>query len=149
MYAKTLAFIVLAMLSASVFAAQPRTVVIEGQDNMRFSVEKIVAEPGEKITIKLVNKTKLPAGAMSHNLVLLKNSADAKAFAQAAVAAKPNGYIPKNKTDLIIARTEMVAGGESDTVTFTVPKQPGTYTYICTFPGHYAAGMVGKLVVKG
>ena len=35
-----------------------------------------------------------------------------------------------------------------DAVTFTVPKTPGTYTYLCSFAGHYAAGMWGQLIVK-
>jgi uncharacterized cupredoxin-like copper-binding protein len=33
-------------------------------------------------------------------------------------------------------------------VTFTVPKKPGVYTFICTFPGHFAGGMKGTLTVK-
>lgn len=147
MLKQSLLFTVLALFFAP-FIAQAQTVTIEAQDNLRFSVEKIVAQPGEEITIKLVNNTKFPAVAMSHNLVLLKNKADASAFAQAAMMAKDNGYIPADKTDLIIAHTAMLAGGESDTITFTAPKEPGTYVYICTFPGHFAAGMVGKLVVK-
>jgi azurin len=51
-------------------------------------------------------------------------------------------------SDQIIAHTGLVAGGESDTVTFTAPEEPGDYEYICTFPGHFAAGMKGTLTVK-
>ena len=32
--------------------------------------------------------------------------------------------------------------------TFKVPAEAGSYDYICSFPGHFAAGMRGKLVVK-
>jgi len=29
-----------------------------------------------------------------------------------------------------------------------VPAAPGSYPYVCTFPGHFVAGMKGNLVVK-
>lgn len=146
---KTLAFLLFVSLSVAAFAAQAKTVTIVGKNNLTFSVETITVSPGEKVTVKLVNNTKLPAMAMSHNWVLLKQSADPKAFVQAAVKAKSNGYMPKSKMDQVIAATKLVAGGESDTVTFTAPTEPGKYLYVCTFPGHFAAGMKGVLIVKG
>lgn len=51
-------------------------------------------------------------------------------------------------TGWIIARTDMVPGGERDSVTFEAPSEPGEYVYVCTFPGHYAGGMKGILVIK-
>lgn len=148
MLKKSFAFLLFASLAVAAFAVQARTVTIEGTNSMRFSVEKIVVSPGEKITVKLVNNTTLPAAAMSHNWILLKQSAAPEAVDQAALQAKDNGYVPKSKLDQIIAHTGLVAGGESDTVTFTAPTEPGKYMYICTFPGHFAAGMKGYLVVK-
>lgn len=145
---KTLAFVLFAALSVTAFAAQAKTVTIEGTDSLQFSVEKITATAGEKITIKLVNNSSMPAAAMSHNWVLLKQSADVQAFARAAMTAKANGYIPKKMEDQVIAQTQMIAGGETDTITFTVPSEPGKYVYICSFPGHFAAGMKGVLIVK-
>ncbi|HET6655114.1 MAG TPA: plastocyanin/azurin family copper-binding protein [Gammaproteobacteria bacterium] len=148
MLRKSLIYLLFALLSMTAFATQARTVKIIAQDSLRFSVDEIIAKPGETLTIKLVNNTKLPAMAMSHNFVLLKNSADPHAFDQAASQAKDTDYIPKSKADEIIAHTGLVSGGESDTVTFKAPTEPGTYLYICTFPGHFPAGMKGSLVVK-
>ena len=37
--------------------------------------------------------------------------------------------------------------GESDTLRFHAPKQPGKYPYICSFPGHYLV-MRGVMVVE-
>jgi plastocyanin len=48
----------------------------------------------------------------------------------------------------ITAPTLFVGSGEAAEVTFTVPGKPGTYFYICTFAGHYQAGMKGTLVVR-
>jgi azurin len=142
-----LLFLSLGILEAVTFA-QARTIDIEGLQTLKFSVDHISAKPGEKLTVKLSNKTSLPPDAMSHNFVLLKKDADPSAFANAAVNAKDNGYIPKDMMNKVIAHTELVAGGKSKSVTFTVPKETGDYTYICTFPGHYAAGMKGTLTVK-
>lgn len=137
------------LIALPVVATQARTIEIDGMDNLRFSEEVITVKPGETITIKLVNKSKIPAIAMSHNWVLMVASADVHAFDKAALkAGKDNGYLPKDMDDQIIAHTGLVGGGESDSVTFTAPKTPGDYEYICTFPGHFAAGMKGKLVVK-
>lgn len=148
MLKRSFAFLLFATLAVSAFAVQAKTVTIEAKDSLRFSVETITVKPGEKVTIKLVNNTSMPAMAMSHNWVLLKQSADPHAFDQAALGAKANDYIPKSKADQIIAHTGLVAGGESATITFTAPSEPGEYLYLCSFPGHFAAGMKGKLIVK-
>ena len=46
----------------------------------------------------------------------------------------------------ILAHTRLIEGGQSNTVTFRAP--PGTDTYLCTFPEHYAGGEKGTLVIK-
>lgn len=147
MIKNSVAFVALALMTTVAFAAQARTVTITGEDTLQYSVTTITASPGETLTVKLVNNSTFPAAAMSHNWLLLKQSADPKAVDEAARSAKDNGYIPADKADQIIAHTGLVAGGESDSVTFTVPTKPGKYTYLCTFPGHFAAGMKGILVV--
>ena len=53
-----------------------------------------------------------------------------------AVAVEGNG-VDKNG--------ETVTGGKN---TLTVDLKPGTYEFYCPVPGHKAAGMKGKLVVK-
>lgn len=111
-------------------------------------LETIKAEPGEEITIKLKTKSDLPAAAMSHNFILLKRDADAEAFDKAASSAKDNDYIPSDMTDQIIEYTDLAAGGETVEVTFTAPDEPGENTFLCSFPGHFASGMKGTLVVE-
>jgi len=43
--------------------------------------------------------------------------------------------------------TKQLAPGKSATLTVTFPKA-GRYPYVCTIPGHAAAGMKGVFVVK-
>ena len=148
MLKKSIFLMMFAVLSVSAFTAQAKTVEIEGKNSLRFSEEAISAKPGEEITVKLTNTSKLPASAMAHNWVLIKSDADAQKIDEAAANAKDNEYIPDDMSDQIIAHTGLVAGGESDSVTFEAPSEPGEYTYICTFPGHFSAGMKGTLTVK-
>jgi len=140
------AVIGLSAMAVSAQAAQSFT--IEGTNALRFSQAHLTVKPGEKITIKLVNKSVLPASAMAHNWILLKSGADAAAFDRAAMTTPDNGYFPRTKAGEVIAHTSLVAGGHADSVTFTAPDKPGDYEYICTFPGHLAAGMKGTMTVQ-
>lgn len=134
--------------SANAFAQDAKVIKIEGHDSMKFSKEKITATPGQEITIELTTVSKFPEAAMAHNFVLLKRSTDAKAFAMASAKFRDNEFIDPDKEDEVIAHTAMASGGETVTVTFIAPKEPGQYTYVCTFPGHFVAGMKGTFTVK-
>ncbi|MEX0769571.1 MAG: plastocyanin/azurin family copper-binding protein [Balneolaceae bacterium] len=125
-----------------------RTLEIEGHDNLRYDVEEFTAEPGEQLQIVFKTISNMPPQAMKHNIVLLKADADVDAFANASMMARDNDYIAPGMEDQMIVNTEMIGGGETSTVEFTVPETPGEYVYICTFPGHYGAGMKGVLIVK-
>jgi azurin len=117
-------------------------------DKMEYSLKQIVAKPGERLRIRLVSLAQTPKIVMAHNWVLLKLGANPKAFTDAAANHRETDFIPPKMKDQILAQVGMVGPGERLETTFTVPKQPGTYDYVCTFAGHYAAGMFGKLVVK-
>lgn len=108
----------------------------------------IHAKAGEKLKIVLHNKTNLPASAMSHNWVLLKMGTSPKKFANSSSGSKDNGYINPDMENKVLHKTDMVSGGNTDSVTFTVPEKKGKYDYLCTFPGHFLSGMKGKLIVE-
>ena len=69
-------------------------------------------------------------------------------FAEAAAKSPASDYIPANMKAMIVAATRLIENGQSAEVTFTVPAKAGNYPYLCTFPGHMAAGARGKLIVK-
>jgi azurin len=125
---------------------QTKAIVIKGTDAMQFDLKEIKVKAGQKVKLTLVHAGKLAKTAMGHNWVLLNPGVDVAAFGSKAAAARETEYIPKSEAASIIAHTKLVGGGESDTVEFTAPKK-GTYTYICSFPGHYAL-MKGTFVVE-
>ena len=126
----------------------PREVTIEVGDHMKFNVTRIEAKAGETIRLLLVNTGSAPKEAMGHNLVLLKAGADSTAYANAALKAKANDYIPAELSADVIAHTKLIGGKSRDAVVFTVPTEVGEYEYICTFPAHLQLGMKGVLVVQ-
>lgn len=132
--------------------APPRLVALTAGDpvgdKMSYSLSTITARPGERIRIRLFSLGKLPSTVMTHNWVLLKLGSDPKKFSEAAAMAVSTGYIPAALKGQIVAHTEMVGPGEKSEVVFTVPMKPGTYPFLCTFAGHFAAGMAGTLIVK-
>lgn len=119
---------------------------IHGNDEMKYDKKELVAYEGQKVTLKLVHVGEMPMSAMGHNWVLLKEGVTVADFAQKAIQAQDNDYIPQDEEDKVIAHTKMLGGGETDTITFDAPAK-GTYTFICTFPGHYTM-MQGKFIVK-
>jgi azurin len=129
-------------------ASSARTVELTGGDDMKYSVTTIPAKPGETLHIKLVSKGTLPKAAMAHNFVALKLTAKPLEFANAAAMARATDFIPADMKDQVLAATTLAGPGETVEVTFKVPTAPGTYNFLCTFPGHFAAGMRGTIVVK-
>jgi azurin len=129
-------------------AQAARVIQVTGSDAMAFSMPTITAKPGEALKIVLKVTSNLPPEQLKHNFVLLTPETDAMAFAMAAVMAKDTGYIPAAQKDKILAQSDMAANGQEVSVAFKAPAKPGTYPYICTFPGHFFAGMKGSLIVK-
>jgi azurin len=128
--------------------AKPRVVEIVGTDDMKYNVATIAAKPGEQITIRLTAKGAMPKVAMAHNVVVLALKTDVDALVKAGMTARATDYIAPADKGKVLAQTKLAGNGETVEVTFKVPAAAGSYPYVCTFPGHFAAGMKGNLVVK-
>ena len=128
--------------------AGARTVELTGGDDMKFNLTNIQAKPGETIRVVLKSTGTIPKVAMAHNFVLLTLAADPVEFNKASMMAAATDYVPQNLKSQVVASTKLAGPGETVEVTFKVPAKAGSYPYMCTFPGHYAAGMKGQLVVQ-
>lgn len=129
-------------------ADPPRQVEIIGTDDMKYSISTISAKPGETITIRLRSKGTIPKVAMAHNVVVLKLGTDILKLLKEGAPHRATDFIPPTMKDAVIAKTALAGPGETVQVTFKVPAKAGKYPFICTFAGHYQAGMKGTLVVK-
>ncbi len=80
---------------------------------------------------------------VQHNWVLVQPGQE---DAVATAGAANGGNVPAG-TPGTIAAGAVLNQGASETV--QVPATPaGTYTYICTVPGHYQAGMKGTMTIQ-
>ncbi len=84
---------------------------------------------GSEVTLTLTNR-----GAVVHNWVMLLPGSQ---------ITSPFGEDDEHN---VLWRARVPAG-ETETFTFTAPESPGEYPIVCTEPGHYEAGMVGRLTV--
>ncbi len=118
---------------------------LTGDDQMRFDKKEIRVKQGQTVRLTFTHVGKMEKNVMGHNFVLLTPGTDINQFGQEAVNAAANDYIPRN-TNKVIVHTKMLGGGESTVIEFEAPA-PGTYDFICSFPGHYAI-MKGKFIVE-
>jgi azurin len=139
----------LILTAVSVLRAQaPRTIDIVATDDMKWNMPRITAKPGEALRIKLTSKGVIPKVAMAHNFVLLKLGTNAQKFIDAGAADRATDFIAPAMKDQVLAASRFAGPGETVYVNFKAPAKAGSYTYLCTFSGHFQAGMKGTLVVK-
>ncbi len=111
-----------------------RTIEVGMSDTMRYSPSEISVKRGE--TIRFVFRN---TGKVEHEFVL----GTAKELKAHADAMRKN---PKMEHGLEANAVDVDAGKQGELVwRFT---KAGTFTYGCLVPGHFEAGMVGKLVVN-
>jgi cytochrome c oxidase subunit II len=104
---------------------------------MQFDKKELTVKAGQKVTLIFENK----ACALMHNFLLLKpGTKDAVGALADQMLSDPQAlakqYVPAS--DAILVKSNKLIGiGQSDTIEFTAPAEPGDYPYICTFPGHW------------
>ncbi len=125
-----------------------REVTIRSNDAMRYDVTFFAVKPGEQITVIFSNAGRMPKAAMGHNWVLLKPETNLQEFALEGTLYGEPDFIDPDTREEVLAVTGMLGPGEVSKVTFFAPTEPGEYPYVCTFPGHLAAGMKGIMSVQ-
>ena len=98
----------------------------------------VMAGKPSELAFKLSKFSKIPAGTVVFNVTNAGKIAHTFAICLTATAAAPNACVGKQKV------TKLLQPGKSQTITVTL-SATGTYEYLCTFPGHAAAGMKGLI----
>ena len=120
-------------------------IVIKAQEDMTFDKTEFAINAGEEVTLTLVNVGTSSKEAMGHNLIILNQGVDSSSFTFDASSEKANEYIPESRKADIIAHTKLLGPKENDQIKFKID-QPGTYEFLCSFPGH-SGSMRGKITV--
>lgn len=126
----------------SVTVANGDTVVVKSSGtDLSYDVTEIRAEAGSTLTIRYENTSNMP-----HNIVFVNERSDIQPVGIAGIQAREFDYIPQGEAiqEKIFGYTKLAKPGDTVYVTITVPP-PGTYPYICTYPGHFTM-MQGNLI---
>ena len=110
-----------------------RTVELSMDDRMRFSPQEIRIKRGETVRFVVHN-----AGRLKHEMVL---GSDKEIKAHAKLMAQ----FPTMEHD--DPNSVTVTGGMQGELTWTFTRS-GTFTFACLLPGHFDAGMHGRIIVN-
>ena len=110
-----------------------RTIKIGMADTMRFTPSEITVKPGETVRFVASN-----GGKIMHEMVL----GTMKELKEHAEVMKKHPGMEHDAPYMA-----HIAPGKSGDIVWQFTK-PGEFYYACLIPGHFEAGMIGKVVVK-
>lgn len=113
-------------------------------EKLSFDVRWFAVEAGKPIQIALVN-----VDAMPHNLVVGRPGSLEEIGTKGGALPMPTDpsvkpFVPA--LPLVITATNLLKEGDTERLSFTAPKVPGEYVFVCTFPGHWLR-MYGVMLV--
>lgn len=119
-----------------------RTITIGTEPGLRYDRTEIQVVAGARVKLVFENTDDL-----MHNVVIVRPGT-VESVAQAALnmglEGPERGYVPRS--DDVLYYTSLLEPETEETIYFRVPDEPGIYTYVCTFPGHWRT-MQGTLRV--
>ena len=113
---------------------RPDTVLTLGTlPGLRYDHAEMTVRAGERVELNFTNSDDMP-----HNVLLVMPGA-ADRVGEAALKLGIHGpgqdYVPMSPD--VLYHTRLLQPGQSDTIYFTAPTEPGFYEYVCTYPGHH------------
>lgn len=139
-----LLLVLLTGFSASAKDATKTLTLSTKGDQLVYDKTSLSAKPNQPIKLTFKNGASKSSG-LQHNWVLVKVGTADKVSAASITAGADKGWLAESPD--VIAHTKLVNAGESETLTFNAPSEPGDYPYFCSFPGHNAM-MKGVFHVK-
>jgi uncharacterized cupredoxin-like copper-binding protein len=122
---------VIVLLALALAACSPKVTSIEAtMTDFKFTPDQWEVAAGGEVSLTLINE-----GTQEHEYVIMILGKDAT--------------VPFDDDDEgNIFWEHELQPGETGTVTFTAPSEPGEYHIVCGTAGHLEAGMRGTLTVK-
>ncbi len=113
---------------------------------MIYDKDRIVVEAGKTVEFILSNSDQMP-----HNFAIVEPGFMEKVGLLAeSTAQQPDAqsrhFIPRS--DKILLSSRLLNTGDTQALSFDVPNQPGVYSYVCTYPGHWRRMYGALFVVK-
>lgn len=113
-------------------------------DQMLYDKERLVVQAGKPVEFLFENTDIMP-----HNFVIIQPGAlEEVGLAAEAQATQPGAlerhYVPTSNK--VLLASTLLQPRNVQKLSFNVPKEPGVYPYVCTYPGHWRR-MFGALYV--
>jgi uncharacterized cupredoxin-like copper-binding protein len=125
----SLTFLLFTLVLSACAPSKPSNKINVDMTDFAFTPNQYTVPAGQEITLHVQHD-----GTVEHDFIIMKY--DTSVGEHFNEEDQPNIYWQIK-----------VQPGESETITFIAPDQPGTYQIVCGMPGHIEAGMVGKLEV--
>ena len=122
------------LLLASLDAAADRTIAVAMDDTMRYDPAEVTVKAGEKVRFVATNK-----GKLVHEMVI----GTRKQLGDHAKHMREHPDMQHHDHEGMLR----LDPGKSGEMAYTF-KRAGTFFYGCLEPGHFEAGMIGKVVVR-
>ena len=110
-----------------------QTVVLGTKTGLQYDAASVGVKAGSRVKLVFSNNDD-----MQHNLVIVLPGA-ANQVGEAAIKLGLKGmemnYVPNSAK--VLYHTGLLTPGAKETIYFTAPNTPGSYTIVCTYPGHY------------
>lgn len=114
------------------------------REQMQYDLRYFAVQAGKPVEILVENDD-----AMPHNLVIVQPGALQEVAVAGGVLPPPSdpsakAYVPASPK--VLESTPLVQPGDTATLNFVAPHKPGSYPFMCTFPGHWVR-MYGVMLV--
>ncbi len=114
------------------------------QNIKHFDKDTIAVKAGSLVKLSLVNQGS--GQSMIHNIVFTRNGKATQVALAGEKVGAPGNYVPDD-TVLVLASSPLALPGQTVSIEFEAPIEPGFYDFVCTYPDHYKH-MRGVLAVK-
>jgi uncharacterized cupredoxin-like copper-binding protein len=118
-----------AVLLTACGQSKPTSTINVDMTDFAFTPNQYSVSAGQPIALQITHD-----GSVEHDFIIMKLGSEVGAHF--------------NEEDLPNVYWQLkVQPGQSESVTFTAPDEPGTYQIVCGMAGHVEAGMIGSLTV--
>ncbi len=110
-----------------------------------YQQKKLTVKAGEDLSIRVMNRDSIPHNWVLGDIGSLETIGAASNVMMTNPEADKLHYVPEMSE--VLHFTPMLERNESYTLHIKAPEKPGTYPYLCTFPGHWMI-MKGEMIVE-
>ena len=131
--------LILSTCSLNLFAAC--SIDVSSSDNLKFDKNKLIIDSKcSKFTINFKHEGQMAAKTAGHNVVIVRSKDFDTVVSKIDMKlGTESGFLPDMKE--VIAKTAIIGGGSQTSIIMNASQlsKDETYTFFCSFPGHYGA----------